>query len=413
MRVTFLVANRPAVHAHGQMVLPFRSSHSIATAHQRKNSSPKPADRHTCIHHFAMPGRHAQRPTVDETLCRRCQETEPAIVVRNEPLCSACFSNYVQTKVVKRMESFRVRNAEPGNEQKLLLHLSFDACSLALLHILSRHLKTQVAKTGRPGYKIMVLHVYEGPPDATGSNDDCLAAVRVKYPEHEYHAISIADMLALENVSTLLSQTAAPSSGSDDAAHERLSQLFTAAKSATSQQDLKQLLMRQLIVQQAKQHHCRAIIWEHSTTRLAEQVLAETAKGRGFSLPWVVNDGDSPHGIPFYFPLREVLNKEVDAYLSCLDPPLGISIQRATRPAVSTKNTTIDELMAQYFESVEQEYPSIVANVVRTTGKLSSATAVAQVEQQCELCAMPLEGQAPARSRLCYGCIRVLPQTSE
>ena len=356
-----------------------------------------------------MPGRHVRDP-VDEALCRRCQATEPAIVVRNEPLCSACFSNYVQTKVVKRMESFRVRNSEPGNEQKLLLHLSFDACSLALLHILSQHLKTQVAKTGRPGYKILVLHVHDGLP-AVADEHAPLAAVKARYPDHEYHTVSTTDMLKLENISALL-PAAAPSSEDNDTLQERLSQLFESAKSATSRQDLKQLLTRRLIVQHAKEHDCRAIIWEYSTTKLAEQVLAETAKGRGFSLPWVVNDGDSPHGIPFYFPLREVLNKEVDAYLSYLDPSLDIEIKRANRVAVSTKNTTIDDLMAQYFENVEQEYPSIVANVVRTTGKLRATTVLAQVEQECELCAMPLEGQAPARSRLCYGCIRILPQSS-
>lgn len=351
------------------------------------------------------------RETVDEALCRRCQVAEPAIVVRNEPLCSACFRNYVQTKVVKRMESFRVRNSEPGTEQKLLLHLSFDACSLALLHILSQHLKTQVAKTGRPGYKLLVLDVQEG-SSAAAEDNARLTAVKARYPEHEYQTVSTTNMLELEHISALL-PGAAPLSEHDDTLQERLSRLFASAKSATSQQDLKQLLTRQLIVQHAKAHDCRAIIWEYSTTKLAEQVLAETAKGRGFSLPWVVNDGDSPHGMPFYFPLREVLNKEVDAYLSYLYPPLGISMNRANRMTVSTKNTTIDDLMAQYFENVEQEYPSIVANVVRTTGKLRSTTLLAQVDQECELCAMPLEGQAPARSRLCYGCIRILPQYSE
>ncbi|KAI5368127.1 Putative cytoplasmic tRNA 2-thiolation protein [Septoria linicola] len=357
-----------------------------------------------------MPGRQSQAP-VDEAMCRRCQATEPAIVVRNEPLCKDCFSRYVQTKVVKRMESFRVRNSEPGNEQKLLLPLSFDACSLALLHILSQHLQTQVAKTGRPGYRLLVLHVNEGSPEALDDTEENtpLAALRARYPVHEYHTVSATEVLNLDDVSALLPT---PLEADSQDSQKSLSKLFASAKSATSRQDLKQILLRRLVIHQAKAHDCRAIIWEYSTTKLAEQILAETAKARGFALPWAVNDGESPHGIPFYFPLREVLNKEVDAYLSFLEPPLSMQVSKSAKTAVSTRNTTIDDLMAQYFESVEQEFPSIVANVVRTTGKLQS-TALAQVEQSCELCNMPLEGQSPARSRLCYGCIRTLPVTVE
>ncbi|KAF2216414.1 hypothetical protein CERZMDRAFT_93709 [Cercospora zeae-maydis SCOH1-5] len=350
-----------------------------------------------------MPGRQTQQP-VNEALCRRCQTLEPAIVVRNEPLCRSCFGRYVQTKVVKRMESFRVRNSEPGNEQKLLLPLAFDAGSLALLHILSQHLQNQIVKTGRPGYKLCVLHIDDRAADV--ETNPSLAALKARYPEHEYHTVLSTKILELDNVSALLPQSRQDQSHGGD--QETLSQLFSSPKSASSQQDLKQILDRRLIVHEAKEHDCRAVLWSYSTTRLAEQILAETAKARGFALPWVINDGESPHGIHFYFPLREVLNKEIDAYLTYSDPTLDKWVVRSVKTAVSTKNTTIDDLMAQYFENVEQEYPSIVANVVRTAGKLQPTT-LAEVEQQCELCNLPLEGQAPGRSRLCYGCIRTLP----
>ncbi|KAM3422990.1 Cytoplasmic tRNA 2-thiolation protein 2 [Cercospora zeina] len=351
-----------------------------------------------------MPGRQTQQ-AVNDALCRRCQTLEPAIVVRNEPLCRSCFARYVQTKVVKRMESFRVRNSEPGNEQKLLLPLSLDAGSLALLHILSQHLHTQVAKTGRPGYKLCVLHIDD--PTSGDETHSSLAAVKNSYPEHEYHTIPRTKILELDNVSALLPQSTHDQSRLGE--QETLSQLFSSPRSASSQQDLKRILERRLVVHEAKEYGCRAVLWSYSTTKLAEQILAETAKARGFALPWVINDGESPHGMHFYFPLREVLNKEIDAYLTYLDPPLDGLVVESVKTAVSTKNTTIDDLMGQYFENVEQEYPSIVANVVRTTGKLQPTT-LAEAEQQCELCNMPLEGQAPARSRLCYGCIRTLPQ---
>jgi cytoplasmic tRNA 2-thiolation protein 2 len=192
---------------------------------------------------------------------------------------------------------------------------------------------------------------------------------------------------------------------------ERLQLLLGSLDSATSRTDMTRLLKRRLVVTFAKRHNCEAVLCGNSTTSLAERILAETANGRGFSLPWLVADGESPHGIPFYYPMRDILEKEVVAFASLVDPPIDDLITNSEdKPTVSIKNTTIDDLMKQYFESVERDYPSIVANVVKTTGKLE-ALHLDQVENQCELCDMPLEGQAPERSRLCYGCIRTLPNS--
>lgn len=354
-----------------------------------------------------MPGRVPAQPK-DETLCRRCQDVEPVIVVRTEPLCTACFSKYAHTKVVKRLETFRVRNAEVGKQRKLLLPLSLDACSLGLLHILSQHLRGQTERTGRTGFKLQILHVCEQ-SSLLDANEAVLANVKARYPEHEYCALSLSRVTLLEDMATVFSPVPG-SAGSDNSADERLRHILESAKSVTARQDLARTLQARLVVDYARREDCEAVVWSDSTTKLAERTLAETAKGRGFALPWLVADGVTPHGLTFYYPLRDLLTKEVEAYVSYLEPSMADCIIKADRkPLVSTKNTTIDDLMQQYFEGVEQEYPSIVANVVRTTGKLK-APSLEEVEQQCELCNMPLQGQSPAKSRLCYGCIRDMPQ---
>ncbi|KXT17424.1 hypothetical protein AC579_5701 [Pseudocercospora musae] len=359
-----------------------------------------------------MPATPLSHSPIDDSLCRRCQLIEPAINVRTEPLCKHCFSNYVQTKVVKRMESFRVRNAGPGQHRKLLLPLSFDACSLALLHILSQHQRGQAEKTGRTGYKLHVLHVDNG-SSVTTDVGSSLEKVKLRYPEHHYQSTPLSKLFSLDDLSGLFPEVVTSNQGIELDDNERLSAVLTASKSATTRQDLSQILTRRLVVREAKKSGCEAVIWTDSTTKLAERILAETAKGRGLSLPCVVADGESPQGIPFYFPMRELLSKEAHAYLSFLESAMDADMVRSdTRAPVSTRNTAIDDLMQQYFQSVEQEYPSIVANVVRTTNKLK-APAIRLVEQLCELCSMPLARQAPAQSRLCYGCIRTLAATGD
>jgi cytoplasmic tRNA 2-thiolation protein 2 len=356
-----------------------------------------------------MPGRR-ERPPIDLDLCRRCQANEPVLTVRNEPLCKACFCKYVSTKVVKRMESFRVRYSQPGEEPTLLLSLSFGVSSMALLHLLSEHLKGQAEKTGRTGFQLFVLHVSSA--DSEAEDAILLEKVKSRYPDHIYIASPLSDIFSFEGHSSLQSQQAVPEEHSDPDAtnQEKLGLFLRTLSSATSRTDATQLLKRKLVVNIAKHHNCEAVLWADSTTKLAERTLSETAKGRGFALPWIVADGESSHGIQFYYPMRELLSKEIEAYGSILDPPLdGLAVVDAVKPAVSTKNMTIDDLMKQYFESVERDYPSIVANVVKTAGKLEQVE-LSQIESCCELCEMPLLQNAPERSRLCYGCVRTFPQ---
>ncbi|KAL8916443.1 MAG: hypothetical protein Q9208_008509 [Pyrenodesmia sp. 3 TL-2023] len=131
------------------------------------------------------------------------------------------------------------------------------------------------------------------------------------------------------------------------------------------------ILRCRLITCLAEKHGCSGILYGDSTTRLAERTLSETAKGRGGSIPWLTADGQSPHAIKVVYPMRDLLRKEIAAYTAMTDPPLTPFILEGSSPVVvpSSKNTTIEDLMSQYFDSVEQNYPSIVANVVRTSSE--------------------------------------------
>jgi len=347
---------------------------------------------------------------VDNSLCRRCQTNAPTVTVRTEPLCSPCFNKYVSTKSIKRVESFRVRHAGAGHERLLLLPLSLRACSIVLLHILSLHLRTQGEKSGRTGYRLHVLYVEDGKGDASMASK-LFELVKHRYPEHTYSTRPLSDALALPGMQEVLrphqattqASTATPSSSD-------LSTILANLTSATSRTDLHQLLLRKLVVHCAQTHTCEAILWADSTTRLAERTLAETAKGRAFTLPTQTRDGETPLGdVPSYYPMRDLLRKEILSYTSLVSPDLGsLILEEKPRPAVSTRDTSIDELMKQYFSSVEREYPSIVANVVRTTGKLLVERVEEGVEGRCELCDVVLRGHAPERSRVWFGCIRIL-----
>jgi cytoplasmic tRNA 2-thiolation protein 2 len=340
----------------------------------------------------------------------------------------------VHTKVIKRLESFRVNfAATPEEQRKILLPLSHGVSSTTLLHVLDLHLKTQKGKTNRTGFAIVVLRVDESTQDtAPGRRLDKL---REQYPDHEYTSLPLHDIFRLlPSDASLRSLVPGSAINENISSEEQLANLLSTLTSATARADVLSTLRTRLIVEYAKQNNCESVFWGDSTTRLAEKTLAETAKGRGFSLPWQVSDGESPLGIEFHYPLRDVLKKELVSYVDLSESELLSLVYEplsgATQASTSSKNTTIDDLMKQYFESVEENFPSIVSNVVRTTGKLQIPSGV-NFEACCSLCGMPVPGgrygihgwggdqhdsveevPAIASSNLCYGCTRSMPQVA-
>jgi cytoplasmic tRNA 2-thiolation protein 2 len=115
--------------------------------------------------------------------------------------------------------------------------------------------------------------------------------------------------------------------------------------------------------------------------------------------------------------MRETFRNEVNIY-NLLVPALAeIAPSTDASPGVvSHKDISIDEVMTRYFDGVEESLSGIVANVVRTTGKLSRMRG----DAQCGLCGATMDEQGDTRwagelgeeesdwqtTRLCYGCKR-------
>lgn len=289
-----------------------------------------------------------------------------------------------------------------------------------------------MAGSGRTGFTLHVLHVDASSVEKDNTDAAALNRVKERFPKHTYSSIALSSVVELADMEDLLATCNIESSQldekSDSTNQQTLDRLLSSVPSATSRADVVQMLKSKLIVSFAKLEKCEAIVWGDTTTRLAEKTLAETAKGRGFALPWLVSDGPSPTGKAFYYPMRDLLKKELVAYSKFTEPPLTpLIVQQAPiSTIVSAKHSTIDDLMKTYFESVEQNYPSIVANVVRTTGKLQALKIEETGDIVCGLCALPLldssraddlvsAGAARPGSQaqpFCHGCARSFPQAS-
>lgn len=423
-----------------------------------------------------------------------------------------CFSKFISAKCVKQVTIIGkdIRNPGSGSgaasqKKKYVLGLSLGVSSTVLVHLLNENVEYQLAKGRTAPFNLIVVYVdpsslftpLHGNGAGNSSAEETLSRYRERYPRFDFRRVPVADVLSLSTIdwSTLLPPVENKDEGEGEENGEKtrpkneqqLRELFDRLPSSTSRTDVLRLFTRHLLISATRENECHALLLGHTTTALAELTIAETAKGRGFSLPWQVNDG--PVGVvdyhyqpasttpattkttttqttlvQIYHPLRDLLRKELVVYASELTSPplvsdLGISIPNhpsssSPQPAsvVSHKDLSIEEVMFRYFSEVEENYPSVVANVARTTGKLvrilggggpdvskasndedtgkndggaANGSSNSEKRDRCGLCAMPLDEQGDERwrgelgdddvhqkgegkGRICYGCERSL-----
>ncbi len=296
------------------------------------------------------------------------------------------------TKVFKRLEGNSVRGAFKDPPKNLLLPVSLGITSIAMLCILDEQLRTHLERSGRASYRLHVLYINKPLLVERADRERSLDLLKERFPLHTYSSVSLEDVFdyGLNFQKEMFGVQSSKNATEDKQA--RLQHLMDNLPSATSRTDIANILRQMITVEFAKQRGCDAILYGDSTTRLAERTLAETAKGRGGSLPWLTADGLLPCGVKIAYPMRDLLKKEISTYASMISPPLTtLILDRGStgQTSVSSRSTTIDALMSQYFESVEQNYPSIVANVVRTSSKLRASSS-SPTTPLCNICKLPV-----------------------
>ena len=374
--------------------------------------------------------------------CSRYPHREP-LRVRLQPLIRpiyltndfyrGCFLRYVATKVFKRVEATKIRADFKDVPNRLLLPISLGVSSLSLLHVLDQQIQFNLAKNGRAGFTLHLLFVEQAFEADHSVTKETLRLLQERFPLHAFSVIHLSDIFhyPLAGLNGLFELEAKGQDRSPLSNEDRLKHLLSSLPSASSRSDITATLRGRLLSVFAQRHDCFGIVYGDSTTRLAERTLSETAKGRGGSLPWLTADSLSPIGTRIFYPMRDLLKKELLTYTEFIDPPLASLIVPDERPshgAVSAKDSTIDSLMSQYFSSVEEKFPSIVANVVRTSGRLLASRTTSTL-RSCRICGSPIENSVEARAgyqelppasngtghtpsltepSLCYGCIRTM-----
>ncbi|POS85998.1 hypothetical protein EPUL_000804 [Erysiphe pulchra] len=319
--------------------------------------------------------------------CKRCNKSTANQKIRSEDVCGTCFAFYVTTKTIKRMEGYRVRGSKLQAPKKLLLPLSYGPCSSSLLQILDNHLQGQYDRMKRVAYELVVVHIdlFVTVEDREFSTRK-LEQFKSRFPRHQFISFGLEESLHLEEIDWAALGIVQLSLNENPT--EKLWQYLTSVRSPTDRADIISILLTRLLVHIGKKNSCSSILFGDSTTKLAEKTLTEIAKGRGITLPWQIYDGTSAYGIGFNYPMRDLLKKEILAFCSLTSSLESLIIfDQVASISAHPKSVTINDLMLQYFQSTEEDYPSIVANVVRTVSKLS--VVADNIKISCGICGFP------------------------
>jgi cytoplasmic tRNA 2-thiolation protein 2 len=217
------------------------------------------------------------------------------------------------------MESYGLRTTGDNGSVSLkiptlLLPISFGVSSTTLLSFLDTQLKEKRrGHKNRTRYQLLVCHIDETFLEPTSPGRGQLDTVRERFPEAgRYSAVGLEEVYGFNGVVAEVLENEVEADGENQAnGHieeeeqtnaSKLRNLLSSIPTTTSRMDIARILRTRLIVEVAKQEGCQGILWGDTATRLAEKTFAETAKGRGFSLPWQISDGPTPYGIPLFPP---------------------------------------------------------------------------------------------------------------
>lgn len=340
--------------------------------------------------HIAMDGPVKYLDLGSEVPCTRCKTERAVLLSRKEHFCSKCFVWFMRGKQRKLMmdERFKVRYGQADDrtpKQKVLLPWSYGVSSTVLIDMVALMLQEQnQTHNGKQGFELVVLHL---------SSDD------LKIPEvvsllQKYHPVKIefrtvdVDTYSQRPQETILVESdfrvsAAPGE------QKPVSEMLRGSTRAVSH-DLMAIIHKELILDFALQEGCQAIIYGHSLTRLATEVISLTVLGRGSAISSEIHDRTVTHkgtDIQVIYPLRDIFQAEVVAVLKLRD--LQEFVTSHELEVQNAKTATVQDLTARYFRHLDATgYASTASTVTRTAEKLS--TPKEPEVGNCRICLSPV-----------------------
>eukprot|EP00210_Caulerpa_lentillifera_P008599 g8203.t1 len=313
----------------------------------------------------------------NEVVCVKCSSAKAVAYGRQrEPLCKICLCDTVESKF---RTVFKTKGAIQRND-RVLLEADGSVESQSALHLLLHFHDPDRSRLsrGKTQFSLEILHLEN--PDSQG-NENVDSAVQDLLACHEGSRLDVN--FVHKTIETV-----------------EWSQ-FTEELDSTAIQDLKNLHRRNTVLQHAKQENCNIIVDLKTVTSVAQKVISDSCKGKGYSIPANVSlFDDRVPGVKIVRLLRDLTVSELTLYcrfqkIETIAPPLK-------------QLDTVDALVEQFIHTVQDSFPSGVSSIVSMASKLQPfqsrgcQTPLGSSEEgDITLCALCTE---PVKGTYCHSC---------
>lgn len=330
------------------------------------------------------------------TLCKRCEQEVSVVYSRNDAFCRGCFVRFIRGKQRKQMsdDRFKVKFSEKATQTRVVFDFRLDEYdSLVLFDILIEWLKEQrsMGPRSRVGFLLEVVIIDSS---RLSKAKDVIEKLKVKYSAELLVALSVSfvvinpDAFCSANSDMInLTQDGGVKITINGGSQSTYWKLLDQVDDQSTREDLRSLIHEELLRRFAKDS---IIVKSDSMATLAINILSLTIQGRGSEIATTLTDGPS-----LFHPLRDVLHSELRVYaqLESLDTILPVVKREVVKPeAKSAKCKTIHELVSEYFQSIELEYPEVISTVEKIGSKLSSPCG--DEKHLCPVCNKPMHDDA-------------------
>lgn len=332
---------------------------------------------------------------VGSRACGKCKQRDAVLIARREPYCGGCFVRFIRGKQRKPMaadDRYRVRyQRRPGDDPRHRVAVAaLGGVSLVVLvDCVAGMLQDQAhAHKGRTGFELVVVTI--ATDDAADNNNDNICArlhqLAARFPEVSVvvKQVPVAQYIDDKTLYRLrITPEFAAVAGPPITGRLTVGELLAMCVNKLSGEDLLEVVRHQLLLEFAVAERCHTVLYGHSLTRIASDIIALTVKGRGLAIYRSLNNrtetvAGAGDDVVVMYPLRDVLGAEVSAYATVA----GLD-ELVTAPAVPklniTKNLTIRDLTANYFARLEATgYALTALAVVKIGDKLAPPPGDAQ-----------------------------------
>ncbi|CAN3370571.1 cytoplasmic tRNA 2-thiolation protein 2 [Diutina catenulata] len=332
-----------------------------------------------------------------DVVCDRCKEHPAVLNARKDNYCGECFVRFIRGKQRKSMlsERYKVRYDKNGpvkTKTRVLLAVSGGLSSLVLADCVGSMLLEQHQNyQGRTGYAVVVAVIEQEDRDKPVADE--LARMLARFSPVPI-ALKVVRVDADLDPATIKRIQITPEFAgvvgevsSDEASATTVADLVTKCANKSAVEDLMTIVHRHLIYNTAVAEQCQTVLFGHSLSRVASEVLALTVNGRGSAIHEDISNREfvhQGHPLSVIYPLRDVLAVEIAAYAQ-IQHLCDFEVKSTAVKSKITKNLTVRDLITNYFAQLDATgYSSTAASVVKTGDKLTHPRG--SPDHQCQVC---------------------------